>query len=90
MKNFIVNPITSPPFIRYTYTHVRPSGESLTNCVDLLSVEVGQSCCKVSCNIINDVQIKANDVGRACRTHFNDDTYVSEILIENLKARSYF
>jgi len=66
LKNFIVYPIAPLPFFRYTYTHVRPTGESLTNYVALLSVEVGQAFCKVSCNIINDVQIKANEVGGVC------------------------
>ena len=36
-----VNP-TPAPLFGYMFTHARPSGESLTNYVAVLSVEVGQ------------------------------------------------
>jgi len=42
-NGLLVNSFLPPPSV-YTYTHVRSTGESLTNYVALLRVEIGQPC----------------------------------------------
>jgi len=39
--------VKSVPSLRYVYRPVRPSGETLTNSVAFLWVEVGQPCFKI-------------------------------------------